>query len=351
MPASPPAKPVIVLHGDSEVLKRRAVQELARQLLGDADPEYAVERLWAKESGVEAILGSLGGFSLLAPERVVIVHELQELSNQDQKRLAGPLASIPPGTTLLVTTSPPTGRAERKPRLAADLLRAVERVGEVRDCFSPGDRALPQWVMAEARLQGKLLGSEAANALIELVGADCDRLAPEIAKLALYVGSAEQISEDDVRAVAFRAADSTIFDLVDAIGRKDLPTALDLVRRQLPKESRPGTAIPLLGMITRHLRLLWQAVTVLRVQSSLEGQIPEDLQGRLPEDPNLLDAIRGRSFLARKYAQQARNFTDAQLARAMVRVAEADMTLKGFGDAQWEDRMVIETLVIALCRR
>lgn len=351
MSASPPAKPVIVLHGDSDVLKRRAVQELVPELLGDADLEYAVERLWAAEAGADAILGALGGFSLLAPERVVIVQELQELSNKDQKRLAAPLGSVSPGTTLLVTTSPPAGRNDRKPRLAADLLRAVEKVGEIRDCSSPGERALIPWVTAEARLHGKRLGSDAAGALVELVGADCDRLAPEVAKLALYVGQVAEISEDDVRAVASRADDSSVFDLVDAIGRKDLPAALELVRAQLPKEARRGSGIPLLGMITRHLRLLWQAVTVLKGHSSLEGQISDDVRARLPEETNLLEAVRGKSFLARKYTQQARNFTDAQLARAMVRVAEADMALKGFGDAQMDDRMVIETLVIALCRK
>lgn len=351
MSAPPPTKPVIVLHGDSEVLKRRATQELVGQLLGDAELEYAVERLWAKEADLAEILGALNGFSLLAPDRVVIIHEVQELSNQDQKRLAGPVTTVSPGTTLVITTSPTSGRRERKPKLAADLLRAVEKVGEIRDCFSPDEGSLRGWVAAEAQRHGKRLGSEEASTLIELVGADCDRLASEVAKLALYVGSAAQISEDDVRAVACRAAESTVFDLVDALGRKDLPAALDLVRSQLPKESTRGAAIPLLGMITRHLRLLWQAVTVLKVQSSLEGQIPEQLRARLPEDPNLLDTIRGRSFLARKYAQQARNFTEAQLARAMVRVAEADMALKGFGNAQLEDRMIIETLVIALCRK
>jgi DNA polymerase-3 subunit delta len=282
---------------------------------------------------------------------VVVVQELQELSNKDQKRLAAPLSSVGAGTTLVATTSPPSGRFDRKPKLAADLLRAVEKTGEIRDCFSPPERQLVPWVMAEARLHGKRLTPDAASLLLETVGADCDRLAPEVAKLALYVGAAEEIADADVRASASPADDSTVFDLVDAIGRKDLPRALDFVRALLPKEARRGAGIPLLGMIARHLRLLWQAVTVLKGHASLDSPVADDLRARLPQETNLLEAVRGKSFLVRKYAQQARNFTDAQLARAIVKVYEADLALKGFGEAQMDDRMVIETLVIALCRK
>jgi DNA polymerase-3 subunit delta len=342
---------VVVLHGDAEVLKRRAVDQLVAQLLGEADLEYALERLWAREVGTDTIIGALGSFSLLAPERVVLIHELQELGAKEQRRLAAPLARIAPGTTVVITTSPPQERRERKPRLAADLMKVIEKGGEVREVFTPPERDLIPWVMGEASRYGKQLSPAAARLLVEVVGASCDRLASEIAKLASYAGELPEIDEAAVREAASPADDRTVFDLVDAIGRKDLPTALEMVRALLPRESRRGAAIPLLGMIARHLRLLWQAAVVLKGQQSLEATVPAELRARLPAETNLLDALKGKSFLSRKYAQQARNFTEAQLARALVKVYEADLSLKGRGDGPMEDRMVIEALVIALCRR
>lgn len=348
----PPAAPksLVVLHGDSELLKRRAVDRLVAERLADADLEYALEKLWAGDSPFETILSALGGFSLLAPERLVVVFEAQHLSNKEQKALAPHLANLA-DTTVVLTTSPPEGRFDRKPRLAADLLKVVDKSGEVRLVYTPKERELVPWVQQESQAHDKVISTPAASLLVEIVGASCDRLAPEVAKLALYVGAQPAIDEAAVSAIASPADDRGVFDLVDAIGQKNLPLALEIVRVLLPREARRGSALPLLGMIARHLRLLWQSVYLLKAGHRLDADLPPELVERLPSDTRITDAVKGRDFLVRKYATQARNFNENELARALVKVYEADLALKGFGDSDMEDRMVLETLVISLCRR
>lgn len=347
--ASP--KALIVFHGDAEIRKRRALELLVRERLADGDPEYGLERLWGGETTADRIAGALGGFSLLAEERVVVIHDMHELPNKEQKRLASALSNIPDGTTVVITTTPPEGRFDRKPRLAADLLKVVDKVGEVREMFTPREQELVPWLAQEAGLVGKRLGPSAARLLLETVGADCDRLAAEVGKLAVYMGEEAEISEAAIRDCASPADDTTVFDLVDAIGQKNLPEALELVRALLPREARRGSGIPLLGMIARQLRLLWQAVVILKHQASLDSKPPPEVAATLPSDTTVAEAVRGKPFVARKLTAQARNFTEAQLARALVKVYEADLALKGYGDGSQEDRLVIETLVIALCRR
>ena len=58
---------------------------------------------------------------------------------------------------------------------------------------------------------------------MELLGADVARIASEIEKLSLYAGTERRITEEDIFSLAPSAKASTIFSLVNALGRNDRP--------------------------------------------------------------------------------------------------------------------------------
>lgn len=341
-------KPLIVLYGDSYVLKRRVLRSLIDQHLAGEDLEYGLEQHWGRESSIAEMSSAIGASSLLAGARLVVLHELQVLPLNEQKPLSPALQRIPPGTVVVITLSPKPDARTKKPPLSAEILKVVEATGEVRDLSTPHDRELPGWVQQEFATLGKSISLPAAQALVKIVGADCDRLANEIVNLSDYVGEVSEVSEQDVRSCAAPAADTDVFALMDAIGRKDVPTALGMVRLLLPSDAKRGEALPLLGMIARHIRLLWQAVVTLNRTKSLRKITPE-VETLFPQDQGLKSALRG--FLVDKYTAQARNFKESQLARALVKVYETDLALKGMGEQQLDDRTLLETLVISLCRK
>jgi DNA polymerase-3 subunit delta len=151
----------------------------------------------------------------------------------------------------------------------------------------------------------------------------------------------------DVQAASSASDDRGIFDLVDAIGRRDAPTAIDIIRALMPAGTKRGSAIGILGMIARQIRLLWQAVYTLKTQRSL-GNIPDEIKAVFPEDTALHQA---HSFVQGKLVAQARNFTEPQLARALVRLHETDLMLKGMSDQKADERTVLELLVVSLCQK
>ena len=342
-----PARPLIVLHSSSYVLKRRELQRLVSQLLRPEDLEYALEQYWAGEDKLEVIAAAIPSASLLADERVVVVHELQAVGAKDQKLLTRPLENTPPGTTVIITTAPKSDRDKKKPPLASELLKLAQKVGEVRQLAEPGDRQIAGWVAQEVAGYGKEIDRAAVEALLNTTGSDVDRLANEIAKLAVYVGTAPLISVADVQAASSAGDDRGVFDLVDAIGRRDAPTAIDIVRTLMPAGTKRGAAIGILGMIARQIRLLWQAVYALKSCRSLDS-IPDGIKAAFPEDTSLATA---HSFVQGKLATQARNFTEPQLARAMVRLYETDLVLKGMSDQKADERTVLECLVVSLCQK
>jgi DNA polymerase III delta subunit len=137
---------------------------------------------------------------------------------------------------------------------------------------------------------------------------------------------------------------------VDAIAEGNAPRALAQLSDLVPAHSAQAAAIPLLGMIARQLRLMWQAAYLASCGAPVDrgGKVAAGVTDLLPEQQNVLAAARS-SFMARKLARQARNFGDQEIAFALERVLQADRALKGQTAEQLDPRLVMERLVTELC--
>ncbi len=349
-------KALFIAHGDSELLKSRAVTSIVGTRLSEEDREYGLTELQVREVDSAQIVSSFASGSLFATQQVIVLRGLDDLPKSEQQSLVPALESIGPGITVIVTASPPARGGRAGPDLSAPLVKLVKAAGLVIDCntppYLPWRDDLSPWVREEAQRQDKTFGDGALQLLIDTVGADCDRLGNEIEKLAIYVDDSPQITVDDVRAAASPSPEEDIFGLTDSIGRRDVAAALAALPALLPAHAPRGSGIMILAMIARHLRLLWQARRLLKANVGLLSaeNCPADVRDQLPEQQNIFEAVRGKKPLARKYTEQARAFSDGQLARAMVEVFAADNALKGQGEQEMDDRMLLETLVISLCR-
>lgn len=339
------ARPLIVVHSSSFVLRRRELQRLLGQLLPEGADEYGLEQYWGGADSISDMAAAIPAASLLADTRVVVLHELQLVKMSDQKPLVRPLQNIPPGTTVIITTAQKDPR-DKKPPLSADIMKLVKQSGDLREIPPPAEKYIASWITQELANYGKRMAPEGMRALVDTCGSEVDLLAGEIAKLVVYVGASPEVTRADIEAAVSGTDDRGIFDLVDAIGRRDAPTALDILRTLLPPSAKRGEGIGILGMIGRHIRLLWQAVYALKGRRNL-NDIPDDVKAVFPKDPALHSQ---HSYVREKLTAQARNFTEGQLARALVRVYETDLMLKGFGDQQADDRTALELLVVSLCR-
>jgi len=351
--------PVTLLYGDSERFKQRVVAKLAEGWLGDADDEFARVTVDADEAGVEGVLAELASGSLLAPRRLVIVRDVATLSARklkdrpnEQEQLAEALEGLAPGVAVVLVAR--RVRSERKqygPPVGKRLQKTVTERGQMLELSTPKGNALAPFLQREMQKLGKSISGAAAETLIRRVGEDADRLLSELEKLASYLGEREEATEEDVRTVTVVVTEEDVFKLVDAVGARDAAEAMRRLDGLLPVGSSRGAALPVLGMIARQLRLIWQARYVQKAgyQVAQLKQAPAEVTEKLPEHHNLGDATKGRqSWLAPSYAKQSRNFSDAQLARALDRVYQADLSLKGqSGDL--DDRTVMELLIADLC--
>ena len=105
--------------------------------------------------------------------------------------------------------------------------------------------------------------------LVEALGGDVARIAVEIEKLSLYCAGGRSISEDDIAALVPDARSTTIFALVNALGRRDRTRGLEI----LDTLCREGEYLPLaLAFLSTQFRLaLVSKESGLRSSQQIQG--------------------------------------------------------------------------------
>ncbi|MGI5817449.1 MAG: DNA polymerase III subunit delta [Armatimonadota bacterium] len=345
--------PFTLLWGDADVLKERALAQLVDAALDEGEREYGLIRLDADEDGLDGVVAEMQSGSLMAPRRLLVVREITALTNAQQKKLAARLTPQPGLMVVMLASREASERSYGKAPVAADLRRAIEGNGQILQFRAPRERELPGWAVQEMDRLGKSMQYDAAGLLCENVAGDIDRLVRELEKLASYVGERFEVTVADVEAVSVRFSQADIFELMDAIGQKDAATALRLLDGVVGEGSERGEFLGFLGMLARQLRLIWQAryVRQCKVPAGSVQKLPDEIAARLPERHNFADATSGnRGWLAEKFTRQASMFSDGQLARAMDRLCQADLMLKGGGETRMDERTVVELLIAQLCR-
>jgi DNA polymerase-3 subunit delta len=194
------------------------------------------------------------------------------------------------------------------------LIKAVAKAGDVLTYDVP-KKKLPEWVAEQFSRFGAKVERDACRALVELVGDNLDELANEVEKLATWANG-KPIGVREVEELSAGRAETSIFTLTDAWGRRDVPAVLAAAESRLERSDRPRSVeLPrLVGLLVNHVGRV-RACQLL----ADEGIRPRDAAGRLKMHP----------FAAEKAFAQAQNFAPSELGAAVVRLARLDHALKG----------------------
>ena len=194
------------------------------------------------------------------------------------------------------------------------LAKAVARAGDLL-VYDVTKKQLPEWAGEQFARLGAAADRDACRALVEAVGDDVGDLASEIQKLATWANG-EQITRTVVEQLAVGRAETPIFAVTDAWGRRDVAATLRATESLLERSHRPrsGELIRLVASLVGHVGRVRRIARLVD-----EGVQPSEIASRLKVHP----------FVAEKAAKQAGNFSGEELARATVRLAELDAGAKG----------------------
>lgn len=216
---------------------------------------------------------------------------------------------LPETTTLVVVVIEKFEKKKPSATLSI-LIKAAQEHGRARE-FTRRNRAqAEQWVIERAAGFEASITPDAARLLVERVGEELRPLRNELEKLAISVGRGGEIGVAQVRALTPFIAPTSVFELTDALARRDQQRALALLHELLADGVAP---LAIVGLTANQTRSLIQ-VKALSERGMRSQQIAETV-GMAP-------------FLAEKALPLVRRFTFAQLEAAHRALLGVDVTLK-----------------------
>lgn len=331
-----------VLHGDNELERSERVADF-KQKVGDASiRDLNVTTLDGRKVTLGELQHAADAIPFLADKRLVIVEGLltrlagrkakgdgadeSTTSGTAKEFLSGLLDYLPrlPETTRLVFVE---AQPLKETQLVIKL--ALQQKGKtVLEFKQPNANELAHWITERAKKHGGAFDGKASARLASLIGGDLRRLDQEIIKLITYVNTQRPVTEKDVILLVTDASTSSVFDMVDALGKRDGQRAVHELHHLLDQGENP---LGLLAMIVRQFRLLIQA---------------KELQQRNARPEEIAKQLSVHPFVAKKIGEQARTFRDlAQLEMIYRRLLDIDVDIK---TGQTADVLALDLLVAGL---
>ena len=292
-----------LFEGVEENIKDSALAALRKKLL----PEGLEEMNEAQMDNPPADAGVAASETLpfLGDKRLVIVRDQAGLGARGEcdEKLVDYVAHVPDTTVLVFFVR---GKADARKKLT----QAIKKHGQIVAFDALGEAELHQWIIRRFQELGKYCEPECASFLAFWSGTDTGLLRAEIEKIAAFLGENTDVEEHDIRQLATRSIECTVFEMIDAVVEGREGRAFALMRDMLTAgEERLG----ILAMLLRQFRLL-QHVKIMQFEKKAA-----------PEIRKLLGVP---SFAADRCITQARGYTGGQVRRAVEICLETETAVK-----------------------
>ncbi len=323
-----------VLHGEDEFSRSEVLAEMKAKMGDPAMADLNTTILDGSTVTLDELRHACDTMPFLADWRLVIVkgllarlgtggEEQPAWKKECLEGLTAYLKRLPESTRLVFVEDEPLNPGHPVLKLAD------KKRGYAREFRLPTSGQLRGWITDRVKKKRGEIEMAAAEELAAFVGNDLRLLDQELDKLITYVDGARPITRADVHLLVSYVQQANVFEMVDALGRRDGEQALRLLHRLLDGGEHP---LSLLGMIVRQFRIMIQVKDLAE-----RGVPPAKIGAQLGLHP----------FVAEKGLRQAHSFSMKQLETIYRKLLETDLTIK---TGQMEPVLALDMLVAGLSR-
>lgn len=303
--------PVYLLLGKDEFARKMALEITLKIFLdGAKNPALCCKTFNAQQNTLQEVVAELETLSFFDEKKVVVVHQVEKWVKGDLKGIERFFSHPIKGVTLLLTTG----------ALAANttLYKKIEKAGAILDLPEEKawekEKSMQAWLIQEAASQGKKLDGMCAQAFVKQVGTDQATLKQELEKVICYIDQREAITQKDVALLCPVNPTETIWQLGEALFKREPSTALRISKALLAEGS------PFLGLL-RQIRTQFQ--TEYQISCILaEGGSPADVAQSFPYM---------KGAILEKHLHTARAYGKDKFREALLAIDETELSAKSSG--------------------
>lgn len=317
---------VYLFEGEENYLKEEALKKLKKSVISPEYEDFNYERFSGANISAGQIIESASTFPLQAKKRLVVVEEVDKLSDEDQRALSRYLDS-PAGTTCLVCTAE---KLDKRKRLYKNFLEE----GKVVSFYPLWEGEVIAWIKGKIEKERKRISPQALLYFKDRIGNDLREVNNEIEKLVLYTHPKRVIEKEDVEEAVGEGKGTGVFDLTKAVREKVLSRALFILCRLLEKGEEP---LRIHSLITREMRIL------LRIKEREEKVSPQEACSIIFGPRSYYS--QWYTNIAAEYIQAVRKFSLSQLIAAFKHLVETEASIK---TGREEPAIAIERMILRI---
>jgi DNA polymerase-3 subunit delta len=324
-------RPVYLVLGQDSHLQATVVMALREAAVEGGPTGLNEDQLVAGEQDVDAVLSTARTLPMMARRRWVLVRSLERWesrtdvgsrSKTDELSRLADYCDNPVSSTVLVLVATKLDGRRR-------LLAAAKKGGWLVRCDPLSRKELTSWISRTARGLGCQIPPAVADLIAELAGPELSGVSNAVEHVCLFAGP-RTITEDDVAECVVRLRPTEVWELGNAVGRRDLGAALATLDRVYDPQDR---GIRLVGV------LAWSARRLLRFEAALTAGLPLEQAAAHAGAP---------AFVARDLARQLKQTTPRALEEWLETLAEVDQALKG--GSRRPPKAILEYALVQTCR-
>ncbi len=231
-------KPIYLLQGEEDFFIDQIVEYAEKNILSESEASFNLSVFYGKDAEWTDIINVCKSYPMVSDMQVVILKEAQQMKDfaQLESYILNPLKS-----TLFIIAYK-TKSVDKRTKFGQLLVAKSETYLSTKI----DDEKLHDWINKIVKSKALLITPRAAILLEEHIGNDLSRISNEVEKLSLNVKGKDKIDEDDIEKYIGISKEYNVFELLDAITRKDLSKSLTILNyfESNPKASPIHAALP-----------------------------------------------------------------------------------------------------------
>ena len=314
--------PIYFLMGEEPYFIDVISDTIEEEVLDETEKAFNQIVIYGRDVDIDTVANHAKSFSMMGGYMVVIVKEAQDLKNiEDFEKYL----DVIPNTTILVFDYKYKKLDKRRA-----MAKKIEKMGGVLfESKKLYESNIPGWIQNYLAGKGYAITPKATQMLTDFLGTDLHKVRNELDKLIVALPKQRKIDDADVERNIGISKDFNVFELQNALGRRDAVKAMQIVQHFGESKDNPLflTAISLYGYFTKILKVHYAT------DQSQNG---------------LAAAIGVSPYFVRDYQMAAKSYSIGDCVRCIAVLREYDLKSKGYNTGDTPEKELYREMIFKL---
>ncbi|MEP0860006.1 MAG: DNA polymerase III subunit delta [Ignavibacterium sp.] len=295
-------KPIYYVFGEDTFSFDYAKSVIEKAVTPHLASEFDKETYYGSKNSFTEILSAASTFPFGDGKKFLIVKNAEKPKDKD--KLAEYAESPSEFTVMLLLHEGSITKPDSEP------YKTLNKLGEIFESKEMKGDALVEWVKSYVKENQRNISDENAQLLIDIVGENRSLIELQLEKIFLFLNEKKEVTLESIQQLATELKQFNIFDLINAIGRKEKSKALEIAFNLYES----GTdMIQIIGMLNRYFSALAKIDELIALKMS---------------DQEAARIVGTHPFYYKNYVEARKRFDLNAITNAFRALFNADLTIK-----------------------